>query len=360
MLNKVCVPTQEFKIDVENFIFSKAFERWSDQLETGCLINVEIDTNDIAWLFLSNVTINYSDQTLSMTFGNRFNKFDPKALFDSMLGKINKSANTLNYIKDILSPIKSGELNAIRNALDSSRSFTMNAALSSSGEEVVIDDSGYTARKKLENGTFDPRQVKITGKSIVFTDDAWDSCKVAIGEMIFGDHETAYGINAQCIIGDIMMGNSLRILDSSGNDLMSVVDGKIKTQVGGEVESISSRITSIEQSEKDINIRIGALESFADGGIDSVTTKTGYTFNESGLTIYKDGDEIKNLLDNTGMYITRSDGESSTDILTANNDGVNAINLTARQYLVVGDGSRFESYTTENGEVRTACFFIGT
>jgi hypothetical protein len=86
-------------------------------------------------------------------------------------------------------------------------------------------------------------------------------------------------------------------------------------------------------------------------GIDGITTSTGYTFDKDGLRIHKSGDEIENLLDNTGMYVNRSD----ENVLTANADGVQAINLTARQYLTVGQNSRFEDYDGN----RTACFFIG-
>ena len=78
-LQRASQPTQEFSVDVENFIFIKEFEEWREQLDTGCLINVELEVNDIAALFLSNMTINYDDHTLKMTFGNRFNKFDPKS-----------------------------------------------------------------------------------------------------------------------------------------------------------------------------------------------------------------------------------------------------------------------------------------
>lgn len=91
--------------------------------------------------------------------------------------------------------------------------------------------------------------------------------------------------------------------------------------------------------------------STAIDGIDSVKTSTGYTFDEKGLNIHKDGEEMHNTLDNTGMYVRRND----TDILVANNDGVNAINLTARKYLIVGNSARFEDYPNN----RTACFYIG-
>lgn len=349
-LERVSQPTQEFSVDVENFIFIKEFLKWSEQLETGCLINVELEMNDIALLFLSSMTINYDDHTLSMTFGNRFNKFDPKSLFDNMLGDISKSANTISYLKEILYPIKNGEFNSMKEALQTSRNITMGSALSSTNEEVIIDGSGYTGRKLLETGAYDPRQVKLTGKSLVFTDDAWESCKVAIGELIFGDGGAAYGINAESIIGDILIGNNIRIIDKNGNDIFSVIDDKITASV----DSIDGRVTSLEQDNDSLSIRIQNIEN-KEVDVDHVTTSTGYTFNADGLSIYKSGEEIKNLLDNTGMYVTRSGDE----ILTANNEGVRAINLTAKQYLIVGASSRFEDYSNGEDTRRTACFYIG-
>lgn len=352
-LLRVSKPTQEFSVDVENFIFIKEFEQWSEQLETGCLINVELNVNDIASLFLSNMTINYDDHTLKMTFGNRFNKFDTKSLFNDVLGKITKSANTLSYIKEILYPIKSGEFNSMKEAFQTSRDLTMGQALSSANEEVVIDGSGYTGRRMMNSGVYDPRQVKITGRSLVFTDDSWLSCKVAIGELQFGDGQSSYGINAEAIIGDMIIGNNIRILDNDGNDLFTAVDGMIKSSVKN-VEGDVKELTEMIQGSDGILIRIQSLEN-SDNEIDSVTTSTGYTFNADGLTIYKEGEEVKSLLDNTGMRVTRSDEE----VLTANNIGVSAINLTARQYLIVGENSRFEDYSDGTDTKRTACFYIG-
>ena len=318
-LERVSQPTQEFSVDAENFVFIKEFAKWSEQLETGCLINVELDTNDIALLFLSNITINYDDRSLNFTFGNRFNKFDPKSLFDNMLGDITKTANTLNYIKEILYPIKNGEFNSMKEALQTSRNLSMNAALSSTNEEVIIDGSGYTGRKLLETGAYDPRQVKIMGKNLVFTDDAWETCKVAIGELMFGKGSAAYGINAETIIGNIIVGNNLKILDNNGNEMFSVVDGKISSAIS-EVEDDVKKLSEIIQGDDGVLIRISALENNKE--VNSVTTTTGYTFNADGLTIYKSGEEIKNLLNNTGMYVTRSDEE----ILTANAEKVFSTN----------------------------------
>ena len=50
------------------------------------------------------------------------------------------------------------------------------------------------------------------------------------------------------------------------------------------------------------------------------------------MRIKKSGEEIENLLDNTGMYVNRDD----ENILTANNEGVSAINVSVRKYLIIG------------------------
>jgi hypothetical protein len=85
-----------------------------------------------------------------------------------------------------------------------------------------------------------------------------------------------------------------------------------------------------------------------------VETATGYRFDADGLNISKKGEEMSNLLDNTGMYVKRS-GEN---ILVANNKGVEAVNLHAKTYLIIGSGdgrSRIEDYGTN----RTGVFWLG-
>lgn len=278
-LLKVSSPTQEFAVDAESFLFCKEFEQWSEQLETGCLINVELEVDDVAALFLSSMSINYDDHKLSMTYGNRFNKFDPKSLFDDVLGNINKTANTLSYIKDVLYPIKSGELDAFKDALATSRNLTMGQALSSSHEEVIIDGSGYTGRAILADGTFDARQIKITGRNIVFTDDAWDTCKVAVGMLVLGDGESAYGINAETILGDMIVGGGLRILDKNGNEMLSVIDN-----ITSRVSDAEGNLTTLKQTIDGFTFEV----SDNSGDSARLTLKSGEAVLASG-TIKMDG-----------------------------------------------------------------------
>ena len=225
-LSRISEPTQEFSIDVENFLFVKEFSEWSSQLRTGCLINVELETDDIAALFLSNITVNYDDKELSMIFGNRFNRFDPKAMFNNVLGDIKKSANSINYVKEILYPVKNGEFNAMREAIESSQILTKNAALTSTNQEIIIDDTGILGRKMLNNGEYDPRQVKLTNQSIVFTDDGWDTSKTGLGNFLFnnpftGEVEEHYGVIADTLIGSMVLAEEAGICNTDNSIIMN-------------------------------------------------------------------------------------------------------------------------------------------
>lgn len=309
-LKRVCKPTQQFTLDVENFIFAKEFSPWSEQLETGCLINVELDSDDVAPLFLTNITINYDDHALSMTFGNRFNRYDPKSLFENVLGGINRSANSINFLKEAVYPIKN-DFNAMREKIQASRDITMDAALASENQEVTIDGSGYTGREVInDNGEYDPHQIKITGKNIVFTDDAWESAKTAIGE-IYWDGSTTYGINAETIIGELIVGNQLVIKDNEGNDMFTVIDGRISSAVS----SINTRLSqTITDTTYTYCVRAaGIAPDASDGdwsatfpeshdGTDRIWRKTTVTF-ESGATAIRAIEDITGAQGDDGVSV---------------------------------------------------------
>jgi len=93
-----------------------------------------------------------------------------------------------------------------------------------------------------------------------------------------------------------------------------------------------------------------AISTALEQGSQKVVTRTGYTFDEKGLTIATDRSDIRNLLDHTGMEVTR--GEEI--LLRADNTGVTARDVTVHNYLVIGSHARLEDYPNS----RTACFWL--
>lgn len=131
----------------------------------------------------------------------------------------------------------------------------------------------------------------------------------------------------------------------------------VRSEIGGSLEELNadvSELTSQLEMKIDASSLSIVIEQEMMKGVNSVETETGYKFDADGLTIAKSGEALSNVLDNTGMYV-KNNGE---EILTANSDGVSTVNLHAKKYLIVGEGSgrsRFEDY----GIDRTACFWVG-
>lgn len=85
-------------------------------------------------------------------------------------------------------------------------------------------------------------------------------------------------------------------------------------------------------------------------GITTVTTTTGFTFDDEGLTVTKTGSEMSTQVTEDGMTISRS----GTQVLVVDNQGVQATNLTANTFLILAGITRFEAYGDHIG-----CFWIG-
>lgn len=207
--------------------------------------------------------------------------------------------------------------------------------------------------------------------------------KVRAGEII-----GVRDINGKTFISPIMKinvsasGVTVSCTGDKSYDSNAAVASEKLTNLTGKVMEISKSVDGITIANRNLDGRVGSLElnteefqvqirnevddlakiavtsdqvkievSNAVKGIDSVKTSTGYTFDEKGLNIHKDGYDMHNTLDNEGMEVLRNNEK----ILTAKADGVTAINLTARQFLIVGNNARFENYPNK----RTACFYIG-
>ncbi len=117
------------------------------------------------------------------------------------------------------------------------------------------------------------------------------------------------------------------------------------------LQGVDSRMADLRLDAQGLQLKVDRIQS---EGVSRVSTSTGYTFDERGLLISKDGQTMENLLDNTGMYVRRA-GQT---ILQANDAGVKAVDVQVKNYLILGSHSRLEDYATAEDPNRTACFYI--
>ena len=132
---------------------------------------------------------------------------------------------------------------------------------------------------------------------------------------------------------------SVENMQKSNNESFSTING--------EIEELTNKVNASMTSEQ-VKLEI---KSELSKGTTKVETNTGFTFNDEGLTVEKANSEMKTQITEDGMTVFKNDEA----VLTANNIGVDAVNLHATTYLIIGTNSRFEDYDDN----RTGCFWIG-
>lgn len=120
--------------------------------------------------------------------------------------------------------------------------------------------------------------------------------------------------------------------------------------------AIESAIEEVAQLTNKVNAQMTAeevkieIQTELANGANKVITTTGYTLDENGLKVSKSNSEMSTEITNDGMAVSNN----NSVVLKADNAGVNAKNLRATTYLIIGENSRLEDY----GD-RTACFWVG-
>ena len=117
------------------------------------------------------------------------------------------------------------------------------------------------------------------------------------------------------------------------------------------VDDLTGDVAELKQNSGEISI---AVQKLIDDGVDKLVTEFGLTIDGSCVDINRSGTEMHNSLDETGMYVKRSDEV----MLQANANGVIATDVSVRNYLIVGNHARFEDYSDGTDNARTACFWI--
>ena len=136
-------------------------------------------------------------------------------------------------------------------------------------------------------------------------------------------------------------------ITTSGID--ATVSGIQKTteDLNGDISTLTQKVEA-SMTEDKVEFKI---QSELAKGVDKVkTTEKNFTFDDEGLSISSSESNISTTITEDGMAVS----VAGSEVLTANNEGVKAIDLHATTYLIIGKNSRFEDFGS-----RTACFWIG-
>lgn len=230
---------------------------------------------------------------------------------------------------------------------------------------LVTKDNGRVTSYLLNDTlTYDGTLSQVTEWSYEDNEDETESTPATIGEALKQTFAKVDKVNKQIdlVVSDIVSDveankESIAALQLNTESISASVSRVEETvadtleDVNGEIATLTNKVNATMSSE-DVRLEI---KSELDNGVTKVETNTGFTFDDVGLTIDNSNSEMKTTITEDGMTVYKNDEA----VLVANNVGVEAKNLHATTYLIIGENSRFEDYTDTSGESRTGCFWIG-
>lgn len=373
-LASLAYPSYSFDVSSGNFMSIDDFAGFVNQLELGQKIYLNTDNKVLTPIFIG-IEIDFEElDSLSLQFSDKYSSSDSAFkivdLLDQSISMGKKvDTNKMSYAAFV----DSGASTKVKEFMDSALDVAKNAILSSSGQGVAWDETGLHLRKYIDSNNpdagFEDEQIWMINNNIVFTDDGWQTAKMAIGKIIDeniakypetadtvfnadkvyyyidddGEYQvwegteddwaerpllyekdiTAYGIVAPYIVGTMLAGENLVIttddgsfkVDSSGVHINSMKffithdESTYDTTLEEELKALKAKD---DESARDLADAIEEINNLNTKVENTVTTLYQDTIPESareGDLWYVTGDIYNNPTDNTEPVIIYPKGK---------------------------------------------------
>lgn len=202
-----------------------------DKLYKLRLIEYTIDYDD-----LDNISVEFSDAVRV------------KSSIKSIKGVMEQASSMATSYSYVQRQAKQGEkgTTVVNNWLDNGFDVTHTKIVGGSDNQTQSwDNHGMLFRKFDEvSDDYEPTQMKIINSTIAITDDNWATTKTAIGKYYYTDPDTgdtvsAYGVNAETIIGKLFLGKNIELKNDAGTLVFN--DNGLEVSHGNNKVSISPK-----------------------------------------------------------------------------------------------------------------------
>lgn len=297
-LAKAGEPEYTLSSTLYNLLALDEFKPIVDSFELGNWIHIKVD-GILYKLRLIGYGISFDNlQTLNVEFSNVSRKNDIIRDTQEILQSAQSMSSSYSYVAK-----QAEQGNEAKNVLNDTVSNGLNSSLvkikNNDKEEVIWNKNGIICRSwNDEKESYDDEQLRITHNIMAFTDDAWKSCKTAIGKYSYRSYsptandwidKEGYGILAEAITAGQVYGSTI---------------------VGGVIysEEYSDGSNETPRYGSKIDLKTGEFD-FAAGGL---------VYDKNGLRISKNGIEdalesIEITAENLHVNASKIVGEITSD-----------------------------------------------
>lgn len=229
-LEKLAYPSYSFSVDTANFLTADVFAYFKSKIALGQKIYLDMGDGNVLEPIFIGFDIEMEDpSSLKLEFGDKYCLSDSAFELADLLNQsvsMGKTVDTSRFGYNAF--IDSGASTAVKDYMDAALDVSKQAILSSGNIAISWDESGMKFRKWNQARTdYEQEQIAIINNNIVFTDDGWQTAKMAIGHFQDDNAGDSWGIVAPNIVGTLLAGENLVIESTteSGGQAVFKVDG---------------------------------------------------------------------------------------------------------------------------------------
>lgn len=208
--------------NLKNLLVVEKFKPLADSFKVGNWLRVMID-DKVYRLRLINYEIDYDNlDEISVEFSDAVKSSSSIKSVQEVLAQASSMATSYSSVQR---QAKQGEeSNAVLNGWVASGLDATNVKIigGAEGQSQTWDSHGMLFREYDETiGGYSPEQMKIINSTMAITDDNWETTKTAVGKYYYPDPKTgkmimSYGVNAETIIGKLVIGENLAFANDAG------------------------------------------------------------------------------------------------------------------------------------------------
>ncbi len=247
LLEKSAYPSYSFTVDAANFLALSDFVAFKNNFELGQRTYLQLREGYVLSPIVVGASFEYDNpESLTLEFANQFNSNSGEFGLIDLLEQSVSIGSTVDTSKFAWNQFEDSKASTvIGDFMKSEIDLMLNRIKASSDQDIEINGSGIHLRMLKstdfdgfatdENGNYiyddivraseyDPHQIWMSNDAILFTDDGWQTCKMAIGKGSLG-----YGIIADYLVGTFVASKNLTVTNTAGtvtiNEDGMVVDG---------------------------------------------------------------------------------------------------------------------------------------
>lgn len=219
-LRRLATYTYEFTIEAGNFLFSRQFDQFRNDLELGKGIYLNVGGVKVVTPLIE-MSFEFDDESkLDLVFSNRIKRHDPVNTLKDVIEKTYSTTRSIEAGKH-MQGLVNDQATAVSQFMNSALDVARNRIIGAGNQSVLIDSAGIHVG---ETGSND--QLAIVNNMIAMTEDNWGHVKLALGRFRTPDNGTYFGINCEVLAGKLIVGNAMIIEAPGDNGVMQFkVDG---------------------------------------------------------------------------------------------------------------------------------------